>query len=250
MIYLQADKLILGKMLGEAPTGWYSAAYVLYLLLIEVVSTPVLVASFPTLSRYYHSDPAALDRLLSRLVYAMVVLGVPLAVGGAFVAAPLLDFAYQGAYPESAPVLAALLWSLVFLYPGAVLAQMLIVEGRQARVMALRALSAGLAVALHVALIALLGHIGPAVAIVAIQAVLIGLAAWWLRARIARLGLGAYFFRVVISAAVMAAACALLRDTHVLLLIGAAATVYGAALVAVGGVRREDVALLRAALGR
>ncbi len=250
LFYLHADKLILGKMLGEAPTGWYSAAYVLYLTLNEILSTPILVGSYPTLSRYYHGDSAALDKLLSKLVYGMALISLPLAVGGVFTAGPLLDFIYRGAYPESGPVLAVLLWSLVFSFPGAVLAQMLTVEGRQSRVLALRALGAGLMIALNVAMIAWLGYVGPAAAIVLTQAALAALTFWWMRARLPRLGLGTYVIRVVIAQIPLAATCALLRDAHVLVTVGAAAAVYLAALAAVGGIRREDVVLLRAALGR
>ena len=250
LIYLQADKLILGRVLGEAPTGWYNAAYVLYFTLIEVINTPVVVGSYPTLARYYRSDPVMLDKLLGKLVYAMVVIGLPLAVGGLFTADRLIDFIYRGAYPESGPVLMLLLWSLVLIFPNTILVQMLIVEGRQDRVLRLRALSAALAVALNLVAVAAWGYVGPAAAIFLVQAVVTALVAWWMRERVARLGLRVYWLRVVIAAAVMAAVCALTRDAHVLLTVGTAAVAYAAALVAVGGVKREDVALLRAALGR
>ena len=250
LIYLQADKLFLGKMLGEAPTGWYNAAYVLYYTIIEVINTPVVVGSYPTLARFYQHDPAAFDKLLSKLVYVMVVVSLPLAVGGTFTAGPLLDFIYRGAYTQSGPVLVWLLWSLALIFPATMLIQVLIIEGRQDRVLALRALSAALAVALNVAMIALLGYIGPGVAILLVQGVVTGTALWWMRARLPRLGLSGYIFRIVISTTALALTCKLLQDTHVLITISAATSIYALTLVAIGGISREDVALLRAAIGR
>jgi O-antigen/teichoic acid export membrane protein len=253
LIYLQADKLILGKMLGEVPTGWYNAAYVLYFTLIEVLSTPMVVGSYPTLSRYHSTcaeDPAALDKLLGKLIYGMVLLSLPLAVGGAFTAEALLAFIYRGAYPQSGPVLAVLLWSLVLIFPGNTLSKLLIIEGQQGRVLLLRALSAGLAVPLNVALIAALGYIGPAVAIFAVQVVVNGLAVWWQRGRLPRLGLDGRLVRAGLAVLPMAAVCLVLRETHVLVTIGAAAGAYTVALVLLGALKREDLGYLRAALGR
>ncbi|MBN1287664.1 MAG: flippase [Anaerolineae bacterium] len=264
LVYLQADKLILGKMMGEAAVGWYNAAYVLYYTLIEIINTPVIVGSYPTLARYYRSDPAALEKLLERLVYGMMLIALPLALGGTLMARPVIAFLYGDAYPESPPALAVLLWSLVLIFPGTLLVQMLIVEGRQDRVLRLRALSAILAVALNVAMIAAFGYAGPAAAIFMVQLAVNGVAVWWMRARLPALRLGAYLFRAALALAPMAAVCLIVGpalhlpidagartwDLGAPLTIVLAAGVYGTALVALGAVRREDWEYVRGMVGR
>jgi O-antigen/teichoic acid export membrane protein len=200
---------------------------------------------------------------LEKLVYGMVLVSLPLAVGGTLMAGPLIGFLYGDAYPESPPVLAVLLWSLISIFPGTLLVQMLIVEGRQDRILWLRAVSAVLAVVLNVLMVASFGYVGPAVAIFVVQLVVNGMALWWMRAWLPALRLGAYVFRAVLALVPLAAVCLIVGpalhlpvdagtrvwDLGVPLTIGLAAAAYGVGLVGLGAVRREDWAYVRAAFG-
>ncbi len=258
LVYMQADKLILGKMMGTAPVAWYGVAYMLYMTIIEVISTPIVVGSYPTLARYYKADPAALDKLLEKLVYGMILLSLPLAVGGLLTSDALIDALYRGSYPKSGAVLALLLMSLVPMFPGNLFTKLLVIEGQQQRVLWLRALSAAMMVVLTVLMVAAFGYVGPALAICVVQVAVNGLMAWWLRARLPRLHLGAYLPHTLLALLPLVLVCVFMPDVDIMLRVGtstwdlgvllticAAALAYLVGLVALGALRREDLAYLR-----
>ena len=166
---------------------------------------------------------------------------------------------FGAGYVESIPLVRVYALALVLLAHATFLGSVLdyIGLGRA------RALAFGAAAAADLALNALLlPRMGPRAAVLSLLATFTPLAAFYLLSLARRLGLGvrgplADLARAALAAAVMAAALEAARGAlapvgpaKLCALVAIGAATYALALAAIGGVGREDLAALRALLGR
>jgi O-antigen/teichoic acid export membrane protein len=167
----------------------------------------------------------------------MATLGLPLAVGGAILARPILGFVFSDAYAPAAAVLQILVFSIPLLFDRSVLQAALISAGRQDRVLQVTAWSAGVTILANLLLVPILGMLGSGIATVTAEATRLMLAQRYMRSEgYARVRL-LTFWRPALAAALMAVALLVAGDTSILILIPAGALIYGAALGGTGGFR-------------
>jgi PST family polysaccharide transporter len=83
--YAGADRLVIGKVLGEAALGFYSVAQTLGMLAVEKISVLLLRVAPGVLSAVQH-DAAALRRYLLSMTEALSVVTFPVSIGLALVA--------------------------------------------------------------------------------------------------------------------------------------------------------------------
>jgi len=242
-----ADLLVVGMLSRWADVGIYSvphrmaAAVLTFGLIVQQVI-------FPALARSWRTAPDAGRRALDASVRFLVLGLVPLAVGATTLATPLVRLLNLPAGYEGASVLLALgvwrapLLTLAFFYQSALIA--LNKESAGVGLLAAGALvSAPLVAALRLAF----GLPGAAAAVVLIGLALV-VAGHRLLAREGRQPAWHHHLaRPLLASLVMIPVCLYLQRWHVLIAVAGGAAVYGAALVALGGLRRDD---LRALLGR
>ena len=242
LAYQHADKLITTAMLGEDRTGQLTAAFVISFGVIELLSTTVLVAVFPLMSRTYSGGMRALfEFMMEKLAFFNLLLSLPIALVIALLSVPLSGLLFGPDFTRTASVLQVLIWYTVVTMVGNVFAQALLVENRQRRTLIIRASGLAVNVALNIALLPLIGVAGAAVAsLLAELMVLAGLvssfrfpADWWARVR-------SHLWRMALAGAGMAAAIALLRDVSPVLAGAAGAAVYLALVLALGAIARDD----------
>jgi len=200
---------------------------------------------FPLLSRQLAESRAAAERTLNATARAFWTLGAPLAAGGLVLAPELARLAGGDAFAAAADPLRLLLCAAALAYLSGLYGFALIAGRRErsALWLALTALVANLA--LNAALAPSYGATASAAIALASEALL--LAGGWLLVR-RRLGLAptvSGLWRVLLAAAVMAAAVWPLRDRTPALTVPLGAAVYGAVLWAVGGVDRRTLEALR-----
>ena len=94
------DSVMLGFMLGPTFVGWYSAAYKPITALLAV-PVSYFLGLFPVLSGVYGRDQEEFRRLVVRSVQLMVLFALPVGVGGALLAQPVIDMLFGADYSAS-----------------------------------------------------------------------------------------------------------------------------------------------------
>jgi len=242
LAYQHTDKLITTALLGEDRTGQLTAAFVISFGVIELLSTTVLVAVFPLMSRTYSGGMRALfEFMMEKLAFFNLLLSLPIALVISLLSVPLAGLLFGPGYTRTASVLQVLIWYTVVTMVGNVFAQALLIENRQRRTLVIRAGGLALNIALNLVLLPLIGVAGAAVAsLLAELVVLTGLvssfrfpADWWARVR-------SHLWRMALAGAGMAAAIVLLRGVNPVLAGAVGAAVYLALVLALGAIARDD----------
>ena len=244
-----SDLIFLRAFRGREDVGLYSAAYQLISFLINMAAAYSL-SLLPALTR---ADAASGER--ARLYHSAFgqtfSVALPIAVGGALIAGPIIATVFGADYARSVTPLAILVCTIPFTMSKEVDLIALVVAGREATVMRMTAAAVAVNLALNLWLIPRHGMLGAAVSTLATEVV---------RAAFARIaarsagypapGLTAVA-RALFAAAAMAAALWFLPELappfELPLALGAGAMVYALALFAAGGIvlRRGSFPALR-----
>ncbi len=107
----RVDTIILSRLVSESAVGWYNMAYNLAL------SFTSLTQSFndsvlPTLAREHAQDETSVHPWYFRSVRFMLLLGMPIAVGGMLLATPIITTLYGDPNLPAALLFMILIWDL------------------------------------------------------------------------------------------------------------------------------------------
>ena len=130
LIYYRIDVVMLSKMKTFLDVGYYSVAVRLTESL-DVIAASVMVSLFPLISRYFKEDRSSFETTISRGFRVLLLLGLPISIGGTLVAPELTIFLFGTAYTPSSTTLGILLWYTCLTFLGRLLASVLIACGRQ-----------------------------------------------------------------------------------------------------------------------
>jgi O-antigen/teichoic acid export membrane protein len=243
-LYFRADTFILSLSRSAAEVGYYSLAYRVYELL-AILPAIVMTSVFPLLSRDLAHDRAKAQRTLRATAGAFATFGVPLAAGGLVVAPELARLAGGEGFAAAGDPLRLLLCAAALAYLSGLLGYALIAGDRQRSALWLSVTALIVNLGLNIALVPTHGVTAAAAVALGTEALL--LAGGWL---LVRRGLGlrpaiAGLWRILLAAAVMAAAIWPLRERSPALTVPLGAAVYGLALAALGGIDRRTLEDLR-----
>lgn len=101
------DYVFVGRQLGSAALGIYTIAFRLPQLVVESVGTVVAQVAFPVFSRL-QGDPERTAAALDRLLRVSAVVVVPMGIGLALVADPLVRVAYGSTWVDAIDVMRVL----------------------------------------------------------------------------------------------------------------------------------------------
>jgi O-antigen/teichoic acid export membrane protein len=219
LAYQQADKLLTNRLIGDAETGYLTAAFVIIFGVTEVLNSTVMIAVFPLLSRSYGDGHNPLfGFMVEKLAFLKLLVTFPIALILSVYAADITVPLFGEDFHPTADVLRILIWYALFSMVTSTLSYGFTVQNRQRWYLLIRATGLGINILLLIVLLPLLGVTGAAVASVCAETTVMLVlffrfqAAGWNRAalipRALRLGLLA-----VITAAVMA----LLGQVHPIL---------------------------------
>lgn len=236
MIY-NADLIFIRLFGDRSDVGYYAAAYALISFLSNV-GIAYALSLLPTLTRLTSRPDEQRD--LYHAAHAQVVaVGLPIAVGGAMLAGPIIAVVFGGEYVPSGPALAVLLWSVPLALLRDLPVMALMSGGREGKILRLTGQAASLNLVLNLALVPSFGIVGAAVATVITEAVRMVLAVLAARPLGFR-GPGATrYLRPILASAAMALALHLAGSLSAPAAVGAGAAVYMAALAALGGIGLE-----------
>ena len=172
---LNTDVIMLGWWRTSEEIGYYSASQ----RIIQVFYTiPALLASglFPFLARLIaQGDLLKARSLHERSITLALSLAIPLVIGGIILASPLVALLYGAEYLPAAPSLQILLITLLFIFPGILLGNIILAHNKQRETILYIGLGAIGNIVFNFFFIPLYGIVGAAIATIIAQVLNTGL---------------------------------------------------------------------------
>jgi O-antigen/teichoic acid export membrane protein len=175
LVYQHIDKLMTSSFLGEANTGYLGPAYLINFGVIELLSTTVLVAMYPLLSRYFQQGGEIFGVMVEKLARYMMVVAFPIALTVCIFASAIILFIYDPQYSPTISILQIFIWYTLITMIGNVFSKALIIQNRQRLIMLMRAGSLALNIVLNIILLVIYRDPrGPAAASVIAEILMVG----------------------------------------------------------------------------
>jgi len=132
---LNTDMVMLAWWRPAAELGFYAAAQKI-ILVLYILPGIVGAAVFPAVSRLVSSDAdrAKAGRLAERAMATLYFLAVPLAAGGIVLAEPIISFVFGAEYLPAAGAFRILCATLLIVFPGTLLGNLVLAYNRQKEV--------------------------------------------------------------------------------------------------------------------
>jgi len=245
LIYLRADAVIIGLILGEREVGWYTAAYTL-LLGLQIVPYMIAVALTPVFARAYTGDRALFNASWQEGIRAVLLVALPVAVVTSVLAGPIIGRFFGAEFDPAVSALAILVGAIPLAALNVVVGAALRGAGRERWLTTVSGIGAALNVGLNLWAIPTFGIDGAAVVTVATElAVALGLTGLAVRGGIApmpRIPL----LRLALALAALAGVAELARPAGPELAAAAGLVVYVVVVLITRIVGGEDLATVRA----
>jgi O-antigen/teichoic acid export membrane protein len=172
---VNTDTIMIGLFRGARDVGLYAAAQrpvILVYLLAGVLATSV----FPLMARLSKNDNERFKSVLEKTVSASLLFAIPVFVGGAVLAQPIIFFLFGQQYASTAATFAVLLFTVILLFPASTILNAIFAYNEQ-KILLISLVIGGLGNALFdYLLIPRFGIIGSSFATVISQALAYGFA--------------------------------------------------------------------------
>ena len=123
-IYNRIDTIMLSIMKGDAPVGWYSAAYGLTGSLLFIPMS-VCMAVFPVFSRLYKESKESFKIAYEKSFKFLFLLALPIGVGVSILSDRIIYLIYKPEFGNSIIALRILVWATVFIFLSSVMGYVL-----------------------------------------------------------------------------------------------------------------------------
>jgi O-antigen/teichoic acid export membrane protein len=220
------DTVMLTWFVPENVVGWYNVAYHLARSLVGFLSG-FSVAMVPSLARVYYNDPVQAERWYYRSFKFILLVSLPVAVGGMLLAFPITQFLYASEFIPSALGLQILIWDVPLLMFTAFCGNMTTVIGEEKAAARIYSINAVANVVLNLYAIPHFGLVGAA--LVTVVTDLIGALQFHflLRRKLSLPHMTSIIVRVVCASLLMGVAVWALGNLNLLVVIALGAAFYG-----------------------
>lgn len=240
----QTDTLLLSGFHGEAEVGWYNAAKTIAFSL-TLLSQGYRMSVYPLMTRYAAKTPGKLSELYKRSMGYIAALVLPVVAGIGVLSPQLVGFVFGSDFLPSAVTLRILIPTLVFVYLNVPNSRMMLVHDRQSWSSRFLMLSVSVNLLLNLALNPSWGASGAATARLCSSFIYFVLNLQYVHRVLEPSNLFRLMSRSLLATGLMTAAVWRMRFWPLGLSIGSGAAIYGGTLLSIGGIPRNDVALLR-----
>lgn len=237
------DTVLLNIFRGNEETGYYITAYGL-VFSVMFLSNAVNTALYPSLSRASVDRADRLPAVYERCLGYLMIFAVPIAIGGATLAEPMVLLLYGEEFRAIVPVVQIIIWVVPLMFASEFLGYVVVISDKERYVARSIVISTMLNVTLNLLLIPRLGLYGAAMMTVLTELVLVGQYVWLMRSFLAHFNWQLVLFRPLLAALLMAWAVYLLRDLPVIMTILFGAAVYGGLLAVLGVLGKEEFRFL------
>lgn len=235
-------------MASYEEVGWYNAAYKA-LDALYFIPGAVIAAAYPAMSQLYQTDRKMLQLLYRKAFYYLFALALPIGIGTTLLASRIIPFVYGAGFGSSVMALQILIWAEVIIFVSYITGYLLNSINRQLDFTKTAFAGALLNIALNLAMIPRWGYMGAAIATVLTELAVMG-------ALLLLAHRSGYFpevrglARPVAAGIAMAAVLLALPQLHLLLLLPAAAATYFLALLALKGIDKDEIRIVRQLIGK
>jgi O-antigen/teichoic acid export membrane protein len=244
-LFSRVEIIILSAVATPSQVGFYSAAYKLVDLCYFIPQT-FMTNVYPTLSRAYASSREHAQKIQEKAITCLLVVALPLSVGLAVGAGPLILLAFGPGFSGAVTPLRVLSASVVLFCLHAVLWRILAARGEQALVLRVQAVTIVARIGTGYPLISAFGAVGAAITTTVSLMLHTGLLSYCVRRDGTRMAVGRRAWRFATAAAGTGAVIWLALGHLQLWEVAPLALLAYAALVTVmRGFDAEDIALLR-----
>lgn len=167
MVFQHTDRIMIRLMIGEAETGFYSAAITCIGMSAFVFSAVIDTARPVILEEKEKSaalDCAQYEKRVIQLYSIITCLSLTQSVFMTLLAKPIVFLLYGKAYAKTAGILSVAVWYVTFSYYGSVRNVWILAEGKQKYLLGINVAGALANVMLNYALIPVWGAVGAALA--------------------------------------------------------------------------------------
>lgn len=243
--FLYSTGPLLATILGNSEaTGEFNAAFALVLAFLAPLSVYYIVV-LPTFSRMHRERPEAMNAAVHKSQKLFFMFGLPAALGGAFFADRIMTFVYGSAFADSARSFEILILVIATATISIGLGAALAAAGRQKLNLAISVAGMACNVVLCFALIPSMGPVGAAWAFLAAQVVMV-IPTWIaVRRELGSLHIVDIALRPLLAGSAMILVLIVLPSLSLFTGIGIGAAVYFVALLAIGGITREDWGIIK-----
>jgi O-antigen/teichoic acid export membrane protein len=238
------DSVLLNIFRGDTETGYYNAAYNL-VFATAVLSNVMNTALYPSLTRQAATGPEALPAIYARTLRYLMLLALPIAIGGAALADQIVPFLFKATYLPAVPALQIVICVVPLMYCSEFLGYIVLIRGKERSAARAIVTSTSVNVILNLILVPIFGFVGAAIMTVVTEAILVGQYIWMLRAEMRQLDWGNIVLRPLLAGLVMGGTVLALRFLPLLLNIALGALIYAALLVLLGVVGRDELRFVR-----
>jgi len=240
VLFFKIDTVMLSVFKDDAAVGIYNAAYVPLLAITGIVSTMVISALYPVMSRYFVSSKESLETFTGLSSKYMAIIGFPIGIGCFVLADRFIALFYAGQYSDSIIAFQILALFIPIRLVSSITGTLLTSINRQS----LRTVSVGLSalfnIVLNAAMIPYLSYIGASIATVLSEVFLYFVFIYFINKHYKKLELHKHFIKPLVASLLMGAFVFYLKDTNLLLLILSACFVYFVMLLVLRTFTQED----------
>ena len=225
VIYLQIDTVMLSVMKGDAPVGWYSAAYTLVLALL-VIPDIFGYAIFPAMSKLFVSSKDSLKIMLEKSSKYLFSLGLPISIGTILLADRIILMIYGEEYIHSIIALQILSLYLPLRYLNHATSYTLSAINKEPLRTLSVTITAASNVVLNLFLIPAFSFVGAGIATVLTEIILFAFYFYFVAKHFHRLRLQKIVIKPCISCLAMGGFVFYFKDANLFLLVISAAVIY------------------------
>jgi len=243
--YVRLDSLLLSLFRVETEVGFYMVAFTLAMAWMPIPLS-LSQAMLPQLARSFQADKDQFALMCKTGIRYVLALGLPVAVVTSTMSVPILSLLYGKAYLGGASSLQVLGWSAVLIFPSTFLSTVLISIDKQDLLLRVVGVNMLTSLALGLVLIPLLGASGAAWVVVIREGVSLALQSYYVSNAVGRIALGSVLMPTLIAGGLLG--LSLLLTSPYLgawLAMGLGSVVYVVALLLTGGIRRDELQIVR-----
>ncbi|MCK4252421.1 flippase [candidate division WOR-3 bacterium] len=248
-IFDKIDIVMLSMMIGDAPVGWYNAAYMLVASLI-VIPGVFLGAIYPVLSKFYVSSVDSLKITYEKSFRYLFIIAFPIGVGTTLLADKIILLIYGDGFVHSIIALRILIWLFVLSCANWLLSVVLQSINRQAILALFTGICAIFNVVSNLFFIPRMSYVGASITTIATESILFMLFFYAISKYLYRLSLFKIIMKPTIVGIVMGITIYYMASINLFVTVIIASAVYFAVLAVIGEITKEDIQLIRRVVGR
>ncbi len=240
-IHERVDVLMLEAMTEDRVLGWYSLAYRLFQV-ASVVPMVLMTSTFPRISRDSGQNDARVRQIFRVGMKYLFIVALPMVVGTLFLSEKIVLF-FGADFRPAAPALKILIMTAAVDFFSIFYAGFLLAWNRQRDLTLLQTGALILNVSVNLVLIPRLGHVGAATATLVSRGLIFAVCSVWIFRKTGGLELKSMGLSIV--AASLMGLLLYLWQGPLLLTIVVSGLAYGGILYILGGIRPDEILIMR-----